>query len=160
MALHRYLCSMNLENNTEQYISNLNTLLSSYQIHYQNLRSLHWNVKGRAFFELHVKYEELYTRSQVVIDELAERILSIGATPLSRFSDYAANSAISENDIINDGSTGVQYILDAQTLIVGLEKALLKQSDDIDDEGTNALMSDLIGEKEKSNWMFKSWLHQ
>jgi starvation-inducible DNA-binding protein len=107
-----------------------------------------------------VKYEELYTRSQVVIDELAERILSIGSTPLSRFSDYATNSAISENDIINDGSTGVQYILDAQTQIVGLEKELLKQSDEIDDEGTNALMSDLIGEKEKSNWMFKSWLHQ
>merc|ERR1712062_408181 len=89
------------------YINNMNELLSSYQIHYQNLRSLHWNVKGRAFFELHEKYEELYTRSQEIIDELAERILSIGSTPISRFSEYAEYSTISENEIISDGNKGV-----------------------------------------------------
>ncbi|MFT6243312.1 MAG: starvation-inducible DNA-binding protein [Salibacteraceae bacterium] len=144
--------------NTETYISNLNQLLSSYQIHYQNLRSLHWNVKGRAFFELHLKYEELYTRSLEIIDELAERILSIGETPLSRFSEYAKTSKIFENEIIKDGSTGVQYILDAQLSLLEQEKEILAQSDEKNDEGTNALMSNLIGEKEKLNWMFKSWL--
>lgn len=144
--------------NTETYISNLNQLLSSYQIHYQNLRSLHWNVKGRAFFELHLKYEELYTRSLEIIDELAERILSIGEVPLSRFSEYAKTSKINENEIIKDGSTGVQYILDAQLSLLEQEKEILAQSDEKYDEGTNSLMSDLIGEKEKLNWMFKSWL--
>ncbi|MFT6501725.1 MAG: starvation-inducible DNA-binding protein [Crocinitomicaceae bacterium] len=144
--------------NTETYISNLNQLLSSYQIHYQNLRSLHWNVKGKAFFELHLKYEELYTRSLEIIDELAERILSIGETPLSRFSEYAETSTIGENEIIKDGPTGVQYILDAQLSLLAQEKEILAQSDEKNDEGTNALMSNLIGEKEKLNWMFKSWL--
>ena len=144
--------------NTETYISNLNQLLSSYQIHYQNLRSLLWNIKGRAFFELHLKYEELYTRSLEIIDELAERILSIGEVPLSRFSEYAKTSKIHENEIIKDGSTGVQYILDAQLSLLEQEKEILAQSDEKDDEGTHSLMSDLIGEKEKLNWMFKSWL--
>ncbi|MGB0914869.1 MAG: Dps family protein [Crocinitomicaceae bacterium] len=144
--------------NNETYITKLNELLSSYQLHYQNLRSLHWNIKGQSFFELHLKYEELYTRSQEIIDELAERILSIGETPISRFSDYLKTSVLSENEIIHDGKTGVSYILEAQKSILKLERELLDLSGEIDDEGTNALMSDLIREKEKTNWMFKSWL--
>lgn len=144
--------------NNETYITKLNELLSSYQLHYQNLRSLHWNIKGQSFFELHLKYEELYTRSQEIIDELAERILSIGETPTSRFSDYLKTSVLSENEIIHDGKTGVNYILEAQKSILKLERELLDLSGEIDDEGTNALMSDLIREKEKTNWMFKSWL--
>lgn len=140
------------------YISQLNALLSSYQLHYQNLRSLHWNIKGQAFFELHLKYEELYTRTQIIIDDLAERILSIGETPLSRFSDYTSVSIIKENPIIHDGKTGVDYILNAQCELLKLEKELLDLSGEANDEGTNSLMSDLIGEKEKTNWMFKAWL--
>lgn len=142
----------------ETYITKLNELLSSYQLHYQNLRSLHWNIKGQSFFELHLKYEELYTRSQVIIDEIAERILSIGETPTSRFSDYLTISKLKENPIINDGKTGVNYILEAQKTILEQERELLNISGELDDEGTNALMSDFIREKEKTNWMFKSWL--
>ena len=143
--------------NTE-YLAKMNTLLASYQLHYQNLRSLHWNIKGKEFFELHMKYEELYTRTQDIIDEIAERILSIGATPLSQWSSYMKESVIKENEIIQDGRTGVQYILDAQKQILDLERALLDMSDERDDEGTNSMMSDLIGEKEKTNWMFRAWL--
>ena len=144
----------------ETYITKLNELLSSYQLHYQNLRSLHWNIKGQSFFELHLKYEELYTRSQEIIDELAERILSIGETPTSRFSDYLKASILVENKIIHDGQTGVNYILEAQKSILKIEREILDISGELDDEGTNALMSDLIREKEKTNWMFKSWLQQ
>jgi starvation-inducible DNA-binding protein len=142
----------------KEYIHALNGLLASYQVHYQNLRSLHWNVKGQGFFELHVKYEELYTRAQVVIDELAERILSIGATPLSQFKEYLSTSSIAENPIIHKGAPGVEYILKAQEDLLQQEKQLLEVSGTENDEGTNALMSDLIREKEKTNWMFKSWL--
>lgn len=142
----------------QKYIKQLNTLLSSYQLHYQNLRSLHWNIKGQAFFELHLKYEELYTRTQVIIDDLAERILSIGESPLSRFSDYTKESVIQENPIIHEGKTGVAYILKAQNELLIIEKEILDLSGEANDEETNSLMSDLIGEKEKTNWMFKAWL--
>lgn len=140
------------------YTEKLNQLLSSYQMHYQNLRSLHWNIKGNTFFELHLKYEELYTRTQVIIDDLAERILSIGETPSSQFSVYMKNSLISENPIITDGKNGVSYVLEAQRTLLGLEREILNLSGEADDEGTNALMSDLIREKEKTNWMFRAYL--
>lgn len=140
------------------YTEKLDQLLSSYQMHYQNVRSLHWNIKGQAFFELHLKYEELYTRTQVIIDDLAERILSIGNTPSSQFSVYMQKSLIKENPIITDGKTGVAYIIDSQKTLLDLEREILDLSGEADDEGTNALMSDLIREKEKTNWMFKAYL--
>lgn len=146
--------------NSIAYTTELNRLLASYQIHYQNLRSLHWNIKGQDFFELHVKYEELYTRTQLIVDELAERILSVGETPLSSFSSYIAESSIEELSLTHDGKTGVAYILGAQQELISQEKALLHLSSEANDEGTNSLMSDLVREKEKTNWMFKAWLNK
>lgn len=142
------------------YTDKLNVLLATYQLHYQNLRSLHWNIKGKNFFELHLKYEELYTRTQVIIDDLAEQLLTLNVVPLSSFSAYLKNSIVGENPIINDGEEGMKYILAAQKAILGLEKELLTLSGEQNDESTNGLMSDLIREKEKTNWMFSAWLNQ
>ena len=145
---------------THSYIAKINQLLASYEIHYQNLRSLHWNIKGEKFFELHVKYEELYTRTQVIIDEIAERILTLNETPLSKFTDYLIYSVIAEIEIISEANHGIEYVLTAQKQLLIMEKEILKLSDTHEDEGTNALLSDLIREKEKTNWMFTAWLHR
>lgn len=142
----------------EELRSKLNTLLATYQIHYQNLRALHWNVKGVNFFELHLKYEEQYTRTQIIIDDLAERILTLQSTPLHRFQDYLANSQLKENVTISEGKPGMTYIVEAQNVLIDLEKEILALSGEADDEGTNSMMSDLIREKEKTNWMFSAWL--
>ncbi|MBC9812804.1 DNA starvation/stationary phase protection protein [Crocinitomicaceae bacterium CZZ-1] len=142
------------------YEKELNKLLADYQLHYQNLRSLHWNIKGENFFELHVKYEEWYTRALEIVDELAERLLTLGLQPISSFSGYLAESEIKENPIINDGKTGVQYILEAQQTLLKQERLILTLAADKADEGTSAFMSDLIREKEKENWMLRAWLNK
>lgn len=146
--------------NGQELKTKLNTLLATYQIHYQNLRALHWNVKGVNFFELHLKYEELYTRTQIIIDDLAERILTLQSTPLHRFQDYLENSKLKENQTISEGNPGMNYILKAQQTLIELEKEILNLAAEANDEGTNAMMSDLIREKEKTNWMFSAWLNK
>ena len=142
------------------YTAKLNSLLASYQIHYQNLRSLHWNIKGENFFELHLKYEELYSRTQIIIDDLAERLLTLGVIPHFRFSDYLNYSQLSENEYISNGKQGMKYVLTAQKTILKLENELFKLANEQDDEGTGAMLSDLIREKEKTNWMFKAWINE
>lgn len=136
----------------------LNQLLSSYQIHYQNLRGLHWNVKGNQFFELHAKYEEMYLESQIQIDEIAERILMNNNQPLHTFKSYLKNSQIDELKTTKSGDKGVKYIVDSTKILLSLEKDALTLSGQLEDEGTAALMSDLIRLHEKTNWMFQSWL--
>ena len=70
----------------------LNELLANYQIFYMNSRGFHWNIKGHRFFELHLKFEEHYNDSLIKIDEIAERILTLGHTPEHTFSDYSKRS--------------------------------------------------------------------
>jgi starvation-inducible DNA-binding protein len=71
----------------KQLAEKLNELLANYSIFYQNTRGYHWNIKGEKFFELHVKFEELYNDLLLKIDELAERILTLGYTPNHNYSD-------------------------------------------------------------------------
>lgn len=145
---------------TKELTDKLNSLLASYQVHYQNLRGLHWNIKGAYFFELHTKYEELYLRTQDIIDEIAERILAIEGTPLHTYADYLQQAKLKENETIHEGSAGMTYLVAAQKELVKLEREILHLSDELEDEGTNALMSDLIREKEKTTWMFTAWLNK
>lgn len=136
----------------------LNELLANFQIYYQNLRGLHWNIKGKSFFELHVKFEELYTDSQEKIDMIAERILTLEGTPLHTFSDYVELAKVPVGKNISGDVEAVDLIVKSLTRLLEIEREILIQSEEAVDEGTNAMMSDFIAEQEKTVWMMKAWL--
>ena len=137
---------------------NLNELLANFQVYYQNLRGLHWNIKGKSFFELHVKFEELYTDSQEKIDMIAERILTLEGTPLHTFEDYSSLSKVPVGKNVSNDKESLELVVTSLTTLIEIERALLNQSDEADDEGTNSMMSDFISEQEKTVWMLKAWL--
>jgi len=143
---------------SKQLAEQLNILLANYMIFYQNTRSLHWNIKGDKFFELHLKFEELYTNLLLKVDEVAERVLTLGATPLHTFEDYLDTSSIKSIRNISDGHKGVQVILDSFQTILIKQRSLLNMAAEAGDEGTNALMSDYIREQEKLVWMYSAYL--
>jgi starvation-inducible DNA-binding protein len=142
----------------DELIVSLNKLLANFQIYYQSLRGLHWNIKGKSFFELHVKFEEFYTDSQEKVDLIAERILTLGGTPLHTFEEYISLSEVKVGKNIVDGENSVKLIVDSLSKLLKLERAILEQSDEANDEGTNAMMSDFIAEQEKTVWMLNAWL--
>ena len=133
-------------------------MLSNFQIYYQNLRGLHWNIKGKNFFELHVKFEEFYTDSQVKIDEIAERILTLQGKPLHTFTDYLANATVAVGKNISNDVEGVELVVNSLSELLKIERSILNISDESNDEGTNSMMSDFIAEQEKTIWMLNSWL--
>ena len=136
----------------------LNSLLADYQVFYQNLRGLHWNIKGREFFELHLKFEEFYNDAVVKVDEIAERILTLEGTPLHTFSDYLTNSSIEEVKAMSSGRDGVAVVSKNFSVLIQQERKILALAADADDEGTVSLMSDYISETEKTLWMLSSYL--
>ena len=138
----------------------LNLLLANFQLFYINSRGFHWNIKGDKFFELHAKFEELYTDVQLKIDEVAERILTLGHVPSHSYTDYLKLSRIKEKRNVHDGKEAVKAVLDAFRVLLEIERELLKLSADAEDEGTNALMSDYIRQQEKLVWMFSSFLNK
>ncbi len=138
----------------------LNILLANYSIFYQNTRGYHWNIQGKEFFELHVKFEELYTDLIVKIDEVAERILTLGETPEHAYANYYKTSTIKVSGEVTDGIKGAAEILESLQILIKLQREILDMSGELGDEGTNALMSDYISEQEKLVWMYSSFLKQ
>lgn len=139
---------------------NLNRLLADYMMFYQNTRGLHWNIRGEKFFELHMKFEELYTNLLLKVDDVAERILTLGGTPLHTFNDYQNASSIKPVKNISSALEAMRSILDTFQIIIPAQRALLRLSDEAGDEGTNALMSDYIREQEKMVWMYSAYVNK
>ena len=145
---------------TSELAAQLNNLLANYSVFYQNVRGYHWNIKGDKFFELHVKFEELYNDLIIKIDDLAERILTLGHAPEHRFTSYLKDSEVHESKEVNDGNKAVENILDSFQKLLIKQRVLLDMSDEIGDEGTNAQMSDYIREQEKLVWMYSAFLNK
>lgn len=144
---------------SKELAERLNDLLANYSIFYQNTRGFHWNIKGEKFFELHVKFEELYNDLLLKVDEVAERILTLGHSPKHNYTDYKLVSEIKESVKIEDGKIAVSFILESFKVLITKQRSLLELSDTINDEGTNALMSDYIREQEKLVWMYSAFLN-
>lgn len=147
------------EKQVKPVVDMLNDYLANYHIHYQKLRGCHWNIKGQNFFTLHLKFEELYTNAQLTIDEIAERVLTLGKAPHSRFSDYIKESGIKEIDTIGLADTAmVEAILDDMTKLIELERELLDATDKAGDDGSNDMVNRFMQFKEKTIWMLRSFL--
>ena len=144
-------------NPSEKVVNGLAQLLADFQVHYTNLRNLHWNVKGHGFFILHEKYESLYNDAAEKIDEIAERMLQLGATPEHRFSKYLQLTQVKELDVVECGHAGMNYVLDTLKLFIAEERQLLKFASENNDEVTVAMMSDYLKEQEKLAWMLTAF---
>jgi starvation-inducible DNA-binding protein len=100
----------------------------------------------------------LYNDLLLKIDEVAERILTLGHAPRHNYSDYKKVSQIVECQETSNGIAAVENILQSFKTIITLQRELLALSADAGDEGTNALMSDYIRAQEKLVWMYSAFL--
>lgn len=147
-------------NESEAIGQSLNELLANFQVYYQNLRGIHWNIRGKRFFDLHVKFEELYNDAQLKVDLIAERVLTIGGTPLHTFEDYIKHNKLAVGKNISNDEKAIQLIVSSLSDLLKIEREILEQSGAINDEGTHSMMSDFIAEQEKTIWMMHAWLEE
>jgi len=143
---------------SEKLVKQLNQLLADYQLYYQNLRGFHWNVKGHLFFHLHDKFESLYKEANETVDEIAERVRALGATPLHTLEDYFQQAQLTSAKNISDGEEAVQVTLKNSQVLLHDLKEVLHLADEQNDEATLTLISDLITDTEKRIWMLKAFL--
>ena len=143
-------------NNKHEIVEKLNLLLANYEMYYQNLRALHWNIRGKLFFMLHGKYEELYNEAAAVIDEIAERVLMLDETPLHTYEDFINTSKISAVKNVIDANKSLEIVLENQEMLHETAYEVNKVASESGDEGTVALLSEIISSLEKNIWMLKS----
>ncbi|MDX1315532.1 MAG: DNA starvation/stationary phase protection protein, partial [Eudoraea sp.] len=103
-------------------------------------------------------FEELYDDANLKVDEIAERVLTLGVTPLHTFEDYTKNSSVPVGENVSNDEDAIRLIVDSLKELLIIERRILDASDEANDEGTNSMMSDFITEQEKTVWMMKAWL--
>jgi starvation-inducible DNA-binding protein len=147
---------------TKAYINNaaiaekLNLFLSDLQVYYQNLRGFHWLVKGPQFYQLHSLFEKFYDEAAEQIDEVAERILMIGGVPLHTFSAYLEYATLSPAANMSDPGKILPVVIGNTEHLLAAARDIAAAAGNAADEGTVALMSDLIAGAEKKLWMLNS----
>lgn len=158
------MCNDEVKNNevsllkNQELINFLNQLLSNYFILYVKLHRYHWYIAGSHFFQLHEHFEQLYLKTQKELDDIAERIMTIGGKPLATMSMYLkqgtleeANADDTEEEIIS------QLIHDFEKMRTEIVHIGLPLTNEFEDEPTNDM---LIGHQkrfEKEIWMLQSY---
>ena len=145
------------ENSVANVVAALNPLLADFQVFYTNLRSFHWEIKGRGFFILHSKFEELYDDVAAKVDELAERILMLGGTPESKYSEYLKQARIKEVSGVSCGHEAIENILDTYKHFIAEERKLIDVANEANDVVTADMLTGYLKEQEKLVWMLTAF---
>lgn len=134
-------------------VTALQNLLADFQIYYSNLRGFHWEIKGRGFFVLHEKFESMYDDTATKVDEIAERILTLGGTPENKYSGYLKVARIPEVSGVTSSHEVVDNILNTYKHFIAEERKLIDLANEANDAVTADMLTGYLKEQEKMIWM-------
>jgi len=132
-------------------------LADSYAL-YLKTHNFHWNVTGPMFQTLHTMFEEQYTELAMAIDEVAERIRSLGAFAPGSFSAYAQLSSIPEETGVPAAKDMITQLVEGHETVIKTARSLYPICDSSDDDATADLLTARIQVHEKTAWMLRSLL--
>ncbi|MFC4966499.1 Dps family protein [Paenibacillus sp. GCM10023248] len=136
----------------------LNKQIANWGLLYVKLHNFHWYVKGSQFFTLHVKFEELYNEAALHIDELAERLLSIGGQPAATMKAYIEQSSLKEASGTETATKMVEAVIEDFTILTQELKAGMQACEEAQDETTSDMLLAIQTSLEKHRWMLQSFL--
>ena len=134
-------------------VAGLQQLLADFQVYYTNLRGFHWEIQGRGFFVLHGKFEDMYNDAAAKIDEIAERILTLGGTPENKFSEYLKIARVAEVSGVTRSSEAVEHVLETYKHFIAEERRLIEVANEANDAVTVDMLTSYLKEQEKMIWM-------
>lgn len=145
------------QDKTEKTAKELNLLLADYSMYYQKIRNFHWNITGENFFDLHIKFENMYGDAQEKVDEIAERMVTLGYKPASNYSDYIEMSQLEESESeIEDKEMVKRLLEDHKTILTQMSK-VAEAAEAANDSGTEDLMDGYTADLEETVWMLTAW---
>jgi starvation-inducible DNA-binding protein len=138
----------------EKLITMLNKEVANFGVLYTKLHNFHWFIKGDKFFELHVKFEELYDEVTEHFDAVAERILMLGDKPKATLSEYLKLTTLKEATGSETTNEMVEAIINDFTIVINELEAAIELSDKV----TEDLLLGIQASLEKHRWMLKTYL--
>jgi len=147
------------EKNRQAVAAELNKLLADEHILYNKTRNYHWSIEGPSFMEFHKLYEQQYTLLAEVIDEIAERIRTIGHFAEGRLKELIKLASLEEPEAPTKQSEQIANLeSDHETIIIRLRKLIKVFDEDYKDVGSADFITGLLKTHEKMAWMLRSYL--
>lgn len=130
-------------------------LADSYTLYLQT-HNFHWNVTGPQFRELHLMFEEHYTELATAVDEIAERIRTLGVAAPGTYAEFARLSQIAEVEGVPLAVEMISVLNHGHETVVRTCRSVLSLAQNADDESTAALVGDRMRVHEKTAWMLRA----
>ncbi|MFC6039113.1 Dps family protein [Paenisporosarcina macmurdoensis] len=136
----------------------LNKQVATWSVMYTKLHNFHWYVKGPQFFTLHAKFEELYNEATLHMDEIAERLLTLGGQPVATLKEHLELSEVTEATGKESTEQMVGTVVkDFDKIMKSLKKGMDEAAKDEDDM-TEDLLNAVYQSIEKHQWMLNAYL--
>ncbi len=137
----------------------LNQLLADEHILYNKTRNYHWSIEGPSFMEFHKLYEAQYDMLAESIDEIAERIRTIGHFAEGRLKEIVKLATLDEPEVPTSQEQQIQNLeSDHETMILKLRKLIKDFDEKYKDIGSSDFVTGLLRQHEKMAWMLRSYL--
>lgn len=147
------------EKNRQAVALELNKVLASEHVLYNKTRSYHWSVEGPSFMEFHKLYEAQYTELARIIDEIAERIRTIGHFAEGRLKEILKLASLEEPEVPTKQEEQIENLASDHEIIVQVLRKLIKTFDEkYKDIGSSDFATGLLKQHEKMAWMLRSYL--
>jgi starvation-inducible DNA-binding protein len=136
-----------------QILADTMTLRDLYKKH-------HWQVAGKTFYQLHLLFDKHYDEQAELVDQIAERIQSLGGLSYAMAADVAENTNIPRPPKgREEPPVQLSRLLTAHEIILQQARASAKRAAEMGDDGTNDLLvSDVIRTNELQVWFLAEHL--
>jgi starvation-inducible DNA-binding protein len=136
----------------------LGKLLSDTYVIYLKTQGFHWNVVGPQFEPLHTMFETQYTELALAIDDIAERIRTLGAKAPGSLSELAGLASISEETGAPAAEAMVAQLVSDHITASRIALQIVRAADSQGDVATADIATQRVAVHEKTAWMMSSML--
>ena len=147
------------EKDTAAVAEILNKLLADHNVLYVKARNAHWNIEGPDFHAQHLFLETIYDALAETIDDIAERVRSIGHYAVGSLKEFLELSQLSEDKPAkNDSKSFIKALLnDYESIIISIRENI-ETVEKHGDAGTEDFLVGIMEEHEKTAWMLRAHL--
>jgi starvation-inducible DNA-binding protein len=148
------------QNVAKQSVENLNQILADTSTLRDLYKKHHWQVAGPTFYQLHLLFDKHYEEQNDLVDQLAERIQSLGGVSIAMAPDVAETTIIPRPPKGREEvPVQISRLLHAHEIVLKEARTMARQADEAGDDGTNDLLvSDIIRGNEKQVWFLSQHL--
>ena len=139
-------------------VSALERLLADSYTLYLKTHNYHWNVTGPMFNTLHTLFEVEYNDLALAVDEIAERLATLGERPNSTYAQSIELARLQEDDSDPGAETMLKNVLSDLEHIHSSLRATAKEAESRNDVATFNLLDGRADAAEKQAWMIRASL--